>query len=888
MRVPRGPRHGRLWLVLPLVAAGCGLILAAAREDGFSAQAVDLGAGSVWVASTGPGQLALLDGASAQIAVKLRVAQDNDDVVAVTGTGAGYAVNRTTGTVVRVDGATWHPGDAHILIGGSAGGLDAIAGDGSLYVADRQRGLAIRADPVSLQPDGEPRSLSAIPGPGSPVLDSRGVLWLLDAQRGNLIRMTDSPQIVQSGLADPAGGRLVLADDRPVVVDLAAGTATPIDPGDGSSGSSDCMDVDPGDAAVHILGGSTTNEIYAVSGTDGVLRITDLDTGDCSAVVSDIAPPGSDLGQPVEAGRHVFIPDYGTGQVIVVDLDGRSYRRTQALVEPNAGFDLMERDGFVFYNQRTSNRAGVIDPDGSVRTVPKYNVDDPGRGVFVPPPDPSDVSPADPPTASPDAAADAGSPTPVPPSDAPASTTERSTTDRSAGAEGPFAAGGSTDPPRSGMGSASASPPGSTLIPPPRQDPSSPSFSAPTTSSPVAPSAPRSPTGTAPQVDGITLSSFPNDGQFRSGDVLTFTSTAGGGTPDAWSWRLRYANDHETPQNQVEHTSTEPSFSYPVDSGGSSFQKWVVDVTVTNAFGSDSESRVFTVTYIDGRPLQVSAVNAAPNPVVTGTQVTIAPSIQGPLLTCEWWIDGSTGHVPCHQPHSAPAVGDYTVQVKAVSRQNTTATSSQSLRVKNIDPPTLTACTAPDGVGAHENLTVSAAASGTVTAWHWRITRGDPPQDTGDVGDTAGSFIFVPAVAGAFRAEVWVSNAGGDSAHQTCSFVVVDRTPPDAHTVKRSPDGVSIGPTRFTLSATDPESPVIRTVLTVEYRISNVCTGADLPGGLRSATSATGSVSFTIDPGSCQDNRAGIPQRVILPNMVVVDSISSSATSGGGQADWTE
>src|SRR6478609_10310890 len=205
-----GARLGnRSVVALVLLVGVSGLAVLAAREDGFSAQAVDLGAGSVWVSSNGPGQMARLDGASAEVAVKLRVAQDGDDVVAVTGSSAGYAVNRATGTVLRVDNATWRTSAAHVLIDGSSGGLTAIAGDQSLFATDNQRGLAIRADPGTLQPDGQPRSLSAIPGPGSPVLDSRGVLWLLDAQRGNLIRMTDAPQIVQAGITDPAGGRLV-------------------------------------------------------------------------------------------------------------------------------------------------------------------------------------------------------------------------------------------------------------------------------------------------------------------------------------------------------------------------------------------------------------------------------------------------------------------------------------------------------------------------------------------------------------------------------------------------------------------------------------------------------------------------------------------------------
>src|SRR6478735_9241458 len=117
-------------LAMLLVA---GVIVIATRQEGMSAQAVELGTGSVWVTSNGPGQMALLDGASAQVAVRLRVAQDGDDVLAVQGRNAGYAVNRTNGTVRRVDTATWHTGPPTILIDGSSAELTAVTSDQKMF-----------------------------------------------------------------------------------------------------------------------------------------------------------------------------------------------------------------------------------------------------------------------------------------------------------------------------------------------------------------------------------------------------------------------------------------------------------------------------------------------------------------------------------------------------------------------------------------------------------------------------------------------------------------------------------------------------------------------------------------------------------------------------------
>lgn len=320
MKVGRLRRPGRTWLVVPLVAVSCGLVVAATREDGFVARSVELGVGSVWVSSTGPGQLALLDGASAGVTVQLAVATGGDDLVAVQGDGAGFGVNRTTGEVVRADAATWRTTSTRLL-DATTSGLAAVAGRNALYVTDVQRGLVARADPATLAPMGPALSLSAARGTGVPVVDGRGTLWLIDSGSGDLIRMQDVPQRTEPAIAHGARARLELVQGDPVVVDPAQRSAVRIDPDSGrATGDVACLDVDPSDDTVAMTGSSNGPAVYVVSGRDGLLHVTDLDAGACSQVMS-IAEPGSDLGDPVEVAGRIFVPDRSTGQVIVVDPD---------------------------------------------------------------------------------------------------------------------------------------------------------------------------------------------------------------------------------------------------------------------------------------------------------------------------------------------------------------------------------------------------------------------------------------------------------------------------------------------------------------------------------------------------------------------------------------
>jgi uncharacterized repeat protein (TIGR02543 family) len=366
-----------------------GVIVIATRQEGMSAQAVELGTGSVWVTSNGPGQMALLDGASAQVAVRLRVAQDGDDVLAVQGRNAGYAVNRTNGTVRRVDTATWHTGPPTVLIDGSSAELTAVTGDQKMFATDVSRGLIVRADPATLQPDSPPQPLAATADASSLVVDRRDAVWLLDTAHGDLVRMTNAPETMQTGIAHSAHSRMVLANDHPVLVDLTAGTATPIDPETGQVDDPACVNTNPTDPTVRVLGSHSNDEIYTISGATGDLRITDLTTGSCDDTIDDLAAPGSDLAQPIETTHRVFIPNYSTGRVVVVDLDTRTIHTTEPVVDPGATFELIAQDGFVFYNDRVSNKAGVINTNGTIRAIVKYDATAPDKGVYQPEPEPT-------------------------------------------------------------------------------------------------------------------------------------------------------------------------------------------------------------------------------------------------------------------------------------------------------------------------------------------------------------------------------------------------------------------------------------------------------------------------------------------------------------------
>src|SRR5262245_30311179 len=94
------------------VLATAGAIGFFGARGGYSATHPRLTAGSAWLASSRVGQLTLLDGSSAEVAAQVQVASGGDGLDAVQHGSTAYAVNRSAGTLRRVDGATFAVGRA--------------------------------------------------------------------------------------------------------------------------------------------------------------------------------------------------------------------------------------------------------------------------------------------------------------------------------------------------------------------------------------------------------------------------------------------------------------------------------------------------------------------------------------------------------------------------------------------------------------------------------------------------------------------------------------------------------------------------------------------------------------------------------------------------------
>jgi Divergent InlB B-repeat domain/PKD domain len=355
------------------VGAGCCVAVVGTLvlfgSQGYPATRPHLLSGAAWLASSQAGQLTLLDGSSAEVAAQVQVAPPGTGLAVVQQGAAAYAVNTDAGSVRRVDGATFAVSQPVVPLPDAGRGLDVFAGADMLYALDTHRGLLSGADPRTLAGRGGPVSLAAQVDPQAAALDRAGRLWLLDTATGDLIWVQDGQRHTRRAAVRTGAGMLVLADEAAVVVDPVARTATTFDPHSGATRGTTELDLRPDDR-IAVTGASTSARLYVVAAR-GVLGICDLTATTCPTVVP-VGGAGADLGAAVESGGRVFVPDYATGQVWIVDPDAGRVVTQSKVLDPRVRFQLLSQDGVVFFNDPGSERAGVIRLDGGVQKVSKY------------------------------------------------------------------------------------------------------------------------------------------------------------------------------------------------------------------------------------------------------------------------------------------------------------------------------------------------------------------------------------------------------------------------------------------------------------------------------------------------------------------------------------
>ncbi|MCC2321726.1 hypothetical protein [Cellulomonas xiejunii] len=470
---------------------------------------LDQTSGTAWVVTPSRGLLTLVDGASEQVVVSVRVPALGSEVQVAQAGSSAYVADVDAGTVRRVDGATYRSSGPAPL--GSPGQVRVLRGDAdAVHVLDPRRRVATEADPVTLAPRHEV-SLAATPGAEQAVVDATGRLWVLDPASGELAWF-GAGRTGEAGRTAP-DARLVLVRGEPVVVDVAGGAVAALGP-DGP-GRPACLDV-RGDDVVEVLGSSTTDEVYAAVEASGTVVTAAVGHDDCRSVVHVGEPGTADFGALAQSGPYLFVPDHAAGTTTVVDTRTRTALDTFALAPPGHRLELVAKDGRVFWNDLDGEDVGVLSLRGGAwvqgESLMKYHPEsgDPVAGVM--PDDDPGTAPG--PGSGPD-----GAPAPTPR----ASVGPAPDASGQPGLQAPRGTdGGGAPPPGPGAPGGSGGPSGAGEAPP-------------ATAAPPAASASATPTPPLPTITSL-VTDRPG---YVPGDVVTLTATVVDTPDDAtWSWSV--------------------------------------------------------------------------------------------------------------------------------------------------------------------------------------------------------------------------------------------------------------------------------------------------------------------------------------------------------------
>ncbi|MGN9788913.1 hypothetical protein ACTMTF_46495 [Nonomuraea sp. ZG12] len=330
----------------------------------------DVGA---WLWTTARGKVVHVNGLSGEVdgylddkaGKQLRVVQDGSHVLLVderTGNVSRIEPSQLTVTQTRDFGAA----GVQLVLSGSTG-----------YAVD-PAGKVQQIDPLTLNTIGAPLTL---PGPlGAARIDGGGKLWVPVTAEGEVVPVSGGTAGTGVKVGEPGEELAVtIAGTVPVIVNTRAATATLIG-ADGGVGEITL----PKEVAQAAKGGvltpaATEGALVPVltPGESGLLVVIDTSSNSVLNTKFEVRDPAA-LGVPQVLGSKVYVPDSGSGALIVWDSAAGGRPTTLQVAQGPGPVDVFVKDGLLWANDENGDKAIVIDPEGRKHDIEKDDSDVPG------------------------------------------------------------------------------------------------------------------------------------------------------------------------------------------------------------------------------------------------------------------------------------------------------------------------------------------------------------------------------------------------------------------------------------------------------------------------------------------------------------------------------
>lgn len=338
-----------------------------------SSAAVVLGDPVVWVEDGARGRILQINGSTREIIGSVDVAEDQDESLTALPKGRDVVfLNRAVGEFGEIAAVTLEPSNrfeidlqaGELEAARFLGGQSTVSGLHSAYIIGEDEVLVFSGGAT------EPVKIPVSSGLGDAVTDVDGRLIAVTSDGDQILASGPEGLVLLSNLpesrdAEPASIKLVRAGDSVYVIDESRRTVSELNTSNGrlSAATSICGAVVDAQLGGNVLTESDgEHQIIVHDGQSGSLSLAQPAQNSCSEI--SVGSEGGDFGPPVAVDNFAYLPNYATGQVIVVDLDEGEVVRTHPFT-PVLGraFELEVFDGVVWANEPLGARAAVISPD---------------------------------------------------------------------------------------------------------------------------------------------------------------------------------------------------------------------------------------------------------------------------------------------------------------------------------------------------------------------------------------------------------------------------------------------------------------------------------------------------------------------------------------------
>jgi hypothetical protein len=352
-----------------VTALATGLVGTAVFGVGAFSHWDDLSDGTTWLWSSVTGEVIRVNAHSGQVDLVQSVEASADHPVRLAQNDKHLVVHDlATGSLASVDLVNLDF-TGETTTGGS-GNHRFVLGDDAAVIIDQEGGEIRRVDPSTLQPIGEPLRLAGPLIGGE--FDRDGLLWVAAPSQGTVVAIRsgeEQPEVVDSVAVGEPGADLALTvlDSGALAIDRGTDEVSLV--GDGSpEQATSPVSLSGAEVPARTVGGAAA---ITLADAASVVAVTGLTDG--SPKTSAFAVHGTRPETALTFADKVYVPYSEEGVVREFSVDGGQERTIRVPDAGESDLELEVREEHLFINAPESESALVVDADGGVREVSKYD-----------------------------------------------------------------------------------------------------------------------------------------------------------------------------------------------------------------------------------------------------------------------------------------------------------------------------------------------------------------------------------------------------------------------------------------------------------------------------------------------------------------------------------